>query len=139
MRLVVATFAGELPRLEPHLLPPPNAQIASNVDLARSNYQPFRAPVSVATLDKVGTIKTIYRFGQTLDSDSQYWFHWLNDTDVARGHIAGDTLERTFYTEAGQPPRWTDASLATGGGFYPTAYRDLGVPRPSSAALLTTS
>lgn len=32
-----------------------------------------------------------------------YWMSWAADVDVARGPIAGDTLERTYYTGDGVP------------------------------------
>jgi len=109
MKIEIRGVLGEIPRLEPHRLPDFNASVARNVKTFRGNAEPFRSPAFVTTLAKVGEKKAIYSFGQDLDSESQYWFHWLNDTDVARGPTTGsDTEERTYYTESGQPMRMTD-------------------------------
>jgi hypothetical protein len=132
-------FSGMIPRLLPHLLAEQNAQSALNVKLTRASLAPFRQPLIRAALVKAGAIKSIYRFLQSVSDDQQYWFHWLNDTDVVRGFVEADTLERTFFTEAGQPPQVTDASIATGGPDYPTASWQLGVPRPLSAVTLSVT
>ena len=131
MKIAIRGFLGEIPRIEAHRLPDINAVTAWNTKLFRANAEPFRAVTTVATLAKAGEKKAIYRFGQDLDSDTQYWFHWLNDTDVARGPTTGsDTEERTYYTEEGQPPRMTDATLATGGAAMPVNSYLLGLPAP---------
>jgi hypothetical protein len=78
-------------------------------------------------------ITTIFRFGRSLVSDTQYWFQWGYDVDVVKGPVVGDTTERTFWTGQGAP-KWTNATLAIPGGPpYPQAYRDLGVIAPSAA------
>jgi hypothetical protein len=134
MKIEIRGVLGEIPRLEPHRLPLLNASIARNVKNFRGNAEPFKAPNSVTTLAKAGEKKAIYRFGQELDSDTQYWFHWLNDCDVARGPTTGnDTEERTYYAEAGQPMRMTDATMATGGASMPVSSYLVGLPAPGVA------
>lgn len=62
-----------------------------------------------------------------------FWFHWLEDVDVSRGTVAGDTLERTYFTGDGAP-KMTYAGIATTGGApYPAASYTLGVPAPETA------
>src|SRR3546814_9312607 len=85
-------------------------------------------PGFVTNLAKLGTIKTIYRFGKSLDDDALHWFHFVNDADVTRGPIADDTQERTYYTEAGRPPMVTDSTLATADGSMPSVGYPLGIP-----------
>jgi hypothetical protein len=91
---------------------------------------------SLLTLPKVGTPQTIYRYGQDTVSDTQYWFHFTSDVDVARSQIAGDTSEWTFYTGDGVP-KATYSALALSGSNYPAAARRLGLPAPTGAATVT--
>lgn len=139
MRDAAKAFTGMQPRTEPHLLPAGAAQDALNVVLHRGSIQPLRAPAFVTELAKVGTKRAIYRFGKTVDDDARFWFHWLNDTDVATGPIPDDTSERVYYTEAGQPPRVTDATMATADGLMPTTWYRLGVPAPTVRATVTVT
>lgn len=139
MREAIKAFTGMLPRVEPHLLPAGASQEAMNANLQRGSLVPYMAPVKVADLAKVGTKRTIYRFGRSVDDDARYWFHWINDTDVARGAIPDDAQERTYFTEAGQPPRVTDATMATTNNLMPSAWYRLGIPAPTSRATVTVA
>ena len=65
---------------------------------------------------------TIYLFGTIVAS--RIWFHWNTDVDVVRGFIAGDTLERTFFSGGGggsSTPADDDIQVVytvTGSGVY---------------------
>lgn len=131
-------FGGMFPRLRGHLLPNDGATLAINTSLQREGVGSIMAPSFAATPAKVGVKKAIYRFGEALDSDSQYWFHWLNDTDATRGPVPDDTSERTYYTEAGQVPRVTDNSIALAGPQYPFASYALGLPAPTACSANVT-
>ena len=136
MRIAHRIFSGIAPRLDPKRLGESNAQIAVNCDLRNGTLRALRGTAAVWALTKPGTIRTIYRFGQTISDESLYWFHWTDDVDVARGQIAGDTDERTYFTgdSAYGHPRVTKASIALAGGTtYPMASYRLGVPAPASA------
>ena len=138
MKVAIRGFLGEIPRLEVHRLPDLNASAARTVKNFRGNAEPFRAPESITTLAKLGTKLAIYRFGQDLDSDTQHWFHWLNDTDVERGFVTGnDADERTYFIEAGQPMRMTDGPLATTGAAQPVSSLLVGLPAPTAAPTVT--
>lgn len=138
MKLAIRGFLGEIPRLDSHLLPDRNGSVAINAKNFRGSLEPFLAPALITTLSKVGEKKAIYRFGQELTGDTQYWFHWLNDTDVARGPTTGnDTEERTYYTESGQPMRMTDSTLATGGSAMPVSFLQTGLPAPGVKATVS--
>ncbi|MFN8760250.1 MAG: hypothetical protein ACK5XA_15755 [Tagaea sp.] len=131
MLINLPTFNGISPRTTPRLLKDTFAQIARDVKLWNGTLRPWRAPVQVAALDKVGIELTIYRFGQTEPGDSQYWFHWTTDVDVVR--IPAASGERTVFSGDG-PPKVTDAVLAlSGGGSLPNAAWTLGVPSPTTA------
>jgi hypothetical protein len=131
------SFGGISPKVSPRLLADNQAQVALNCAVFSGTIIPLPGVgATVATLTKTGTPKTIYRFGQDLISDANYWFHWTTDVDVARGQIAGDTSEWTFYTD-GVLPKATYNTLALSGTDYPTVSRPLGLPAPTAACTAT--
>jgi len=131
----VQSFGGIAPVIPARFLKDTMAQTAVNCEVFNGSLKslPDVGP-TVHTLAKTGTTKTIYRYGQDLVSDTQYWFHWLTDVDVCRGQIAGDTSEWTFYTGDG-PPKATYAAIATAGNNHPAAYRRLGIPNPDASCV----
>lgn len=135
--IVIKEFDGEAPRINPRQLPPTMAQKALNSKLW-STLKPFRNEKFVITPTKVGADKSIYRLGQGL-AETQFWMSWATDVDVARGQIAGDTTERTYFTGDGVP-KVTDASLCTTGGTnYPNVAYTLGLPRPTLTPIVSVS
>ena len=128
---VVRQFRGIAPRAEPRLLADNQAQTAIDCKLWHGSLRPLKGNSSIiASLPKSGTVRSIYRFGKSTDSDILYWFHWTYDTDVVRGFVAGDTYERTYWTGGGTEPRVTTFQLGTSGGSnYPVASWTLGLPR----------
>lgn len=133
----IKSFGGIAPKVPPRFLPDTAAQVASNCIVFNGSLQPLAGLGStVATLTKTGTPLTIYRFGQDIISDSQYWFHWTTDVDVCRSQIPGNTTEWTFYTD-GTLPKATYSALALSGSDYPTVSRPLGVPAPTNTLILT--
>ena len=129
-------MGGISPKITPELLPPNAAQVAKNVRLHNGGVASLKTPTVVATPTRVGSHQTIYRFGKN-QPDYQYWFSWSSHVNVARGPIAGDTEERTYYTGDGVPKK-TNFPLATQSGTgYPVAYYNLGVPAPTAAPSLT--
>lgn len=131
MHLTWRAMLGEIPRLEPHLLPDGNAQLAQNTKLSTGGLTPVKAPAFVLALGKTGVKKTLYRYGRNLDSDVQHWFHWLTDVDVCPGPLANDTQERVFFTGDGVP-KSTDSTMATAGTLLPSAAYRLGLPAPAT-------
>lgn len=128
-------FSGVAPKLSPNKLPPELAQIASNVRLLAGTLDSWTTPLTVLSGLAAGAFSTIYRFGQDLTSDTQYWFHWTVDVDMIKGAIANDQTERTYFTHPTLGPRMTYNTLAlTGGsGDYPWGSYPLGVPAPTVA------
>ena len=135
----IRQFKGIAPRTDPLLLADNQAQTANNCTLRHGVMTPLSANLAVAaTLAKAGTKKTIYRFGHLMPSELQYWFHWLDDVDVCKGQIFGDTSERTYYTgDSTNPPQVTNATmmLSGGGTLYPNASYTLGIPQPAATLL----
>lgn len=132
--IVFPKFSGVAPVLNPSRLPPGMAQDATDVDLLARTLRPWKGLLDVQT--GLGTTEpcSIYRFGLTLTSDTQYWMTWQGyDVDAVKAPIVADATERTLYTGNGAP-KWTNSTLAlTGGPPYPQAYRDLGVQSPAAA------
>jgi hypothetical protein len=134
---IIKTFGGISPKTPARYLQDSQAQVALNCPVFNGPLQPLLGLGSTtATLTKTGTPKTIYRFGQDALSESQYWFHWTTDVDVARAQLPNDTSEWTFFTGDGAP-KATYAALALSGSDIPTVTRPLGVPGPTSAATVT--
>jgi hypothetical protein len=133
----IKSFGGISPKVPARYLPDTAAQVANNCIVFNGSLQPLRnVGATVATLTKVGTPTTIYRFGQDIISSSEHWFHWTTDVNVCRSQIPGDTSEWTFYTGDGAP-KATYAAIALSGTNYPSVSRPLGLPAPTTAAILT--
>ena len=134
----IKQFGGVAPKVPPRYLQDSQAQVALNGPLYAGALQPLAGFGSwLLTLPKSGVIQSMYRFGQDTASDTQYWFHWTQDVDVARGPIAGDTSEKTVFTGT-DFPRITDNTLGLSGGTnYPVASYRLGVPAPTTAPAVT--
>lgn len=135
----IKSFGGISPKIPPRYLPDSGAQTALNAVVFNGSLQPLsNVSAAVATLTKVGTPATIYRFGQDSVSDSNYWFHWTSDVDVCRSQVAGDTSEWTFFTGDG-PPKATYAQIALSGSNYPSVSRPLGLAAPTQALTVSAS
>jgi len=130
-------FSGVAPKMSPNKLPPELAQTADNVRLLAGTLDAWTAPLTVLSGLTAAPTSTIYRFGQDLVSDTQYWFHWTVDVSIVKGAIANDQTERTYFVHPTLGPRLTYNTLAlTGGsGDYPWASYPLGVPAPVSAPI----
>jgi len=131
--VTLKSFGGIAPVLNARLLADSQAQTALNCPVFRGTLTSLPdLGASVHTLTKTPPPKSIYRFGQDVDADDRYWFHWATDVDVCRSQIAGDASEWTFFTGDGAP-KATYNSLALSGSNFPTASRPLGLPAPPSA------
>lgn len=131
--LKIVAFDGISPRHSPTLLGDNQAQVASNVKLFSGEVRPWRGS-SLAYTPALLFAHTIYR----LRSGSfDAWLTWLNDVDVAPGPVADTTEGRVYYTGDGSPRKTNYALATTGGGPYPHAYMEMGVPSPTVAPTVT--
>lgn len=130
-------FSGIRPKVDAQLLPDGNAQVAENVETNRGGLRGFPGMSDVVALNKPNT-KTIYRFGQSLQSANQFWFHWDTDVDVVKGPVDNDTSERTYWTGDGSP-RYTTAAYGTSGSNLPSDSWILGIANPTTPAALAAS
>ena len=131
-------FGGENRALHPMLLPENVGVISTNQKPGRGDLRPWKAPSTVATAPSGRN--TIYRMGRDVTSDTNYWLSWTTAVHVVCAPNATDTAERTYFSGgAAFAPRWTDTTMALATAPYPTAYRSLGVPAPSSVCLLSAA
>jgi hypothetical protein len=130
----LAGFNGANLALHPKLLPDGIGVSATNMKPGKGDMRPWKVPLNVATAP-FGT-KTLYRFNKDVASDTDYWFTWSDVVNVVRGFIADDSTERTYYTGDGAP-KVTDNVLGLAGSPYPTAYRTLGIPAPTTLPILS--
>lgn len=127
----IGVFRGARPRYDPKLLDIREAQVAENAKLWSGALDSFFAEKAVFFPTLNGFVRSIYWLGKA------YWLTWLEDVDVARPPIAGNTNERVYFTGT-DIPRQTDLTLATTGDgtVYPKSSYQLGVPAPVAIPLV---
>lgn len=135
--LAFSPFGGIAPKLDPLALPAPLAQEAENCRVSSGTLEAYKQPIQVYD-PTTPNLRTIYRFGQATDSDTQFWFTSQNVVDFVKGAIANDTEERTFYTGDGYP-KVTKSDMALDAAPYPTNSYRLGTPAPSTPPVATVT
>ncbi|MCW2275146.1 hypothetical protein GJ654_10450 [Rhodoblastus acidophilus] len=115
--LQLTSFAGEIPKLTPRLLPDGYARMAKNCKLVNGAIAPFRLPKTYR--ETASTTKTFYKRGSV-------WFEWAALVDVVAAPIADNRL---YVTGDGAPKMIVDSSTV-----YPLA-----VPTPASALTATVT
>lgn len=128
-------FGGMMPGIAPDLQPQEVAEYARDLTIEDGQIRKVADDLFIVTPAKAGTKVSIYKFGKAVTNDTDYWFHWLNDTDATRGPALTDASERTYYTESGQVPKVTDNSIALAGTSYPFASYTLGLPSPAAVTI----
>ncbi|GHC72627.1 hypothetical protein GCM10007320_08630 [Pseudorhodoferax aquiterrae] len=136
MRLLLQGFKGENRALHPKLLPETVGTLSRNQNPARGDLRPWRAPLQVSAVPAGRS--TIYRMGRDVASDANYWLSWAGTVHAVRGMVADDTTERTYYTGDGFP-KYTDNTIGLASTPYPSAWRRLGVPKPTAQMLVSTA
>lgn len=133
MLIQLDQFGGIMPKVAPHLLPVKQAAVAVNCRLGSGGLDPWHEPGAVSSLAKTGTIKSLYHY------NDQFWFHWLEDVDVAQAPVALDNYGRVYWTGESYPRvGGSDIVTSGGGALYPTASFKMGVPAPSAVTVAVT-
>jgi len=134
MKIQHAAFRGEVPILDPRLLPENNAQVARNLDLKRGTLKPHKGVALASSLPAIADPATLWRYDEG-NNGAGYWFSWGNqyDVDVVRSPIASDAYARVYWTGQGAPKMGSIAQLTAGTAPYPSAWFQMGVPAPESA------
>lgn len=138
MKIQHAAFRGELPILDPRLLPENNAQVAKNVDLRRGTLNAYKAPLAADSLPATINPSNLYRYDVGNDG-SGFWFSWGSayDIDVVRSPIANDPYARVYWTGQDAPKMGSLAQVTAGTGPYPSDFYQLGVPAPDTGPTAT--
>lgn len=129
MHIDIPAFSGIVPRLDRRQISAIQAQVATGCSLTSGRLQSINAPLAVSAPMTPDTV-SVFRM---VSGSTEKWLSWDRDVDVERGPIAGDTLQRIYFTGDGEP-RCTDYATATAGsGPYPAACFVLGVFAPTVA------
>lgn len=137
MKVSIRQFKALRPLVEPDLLSLGEATVATNCVVKSGALVPLRAPAPVAALPGAQAV-SVYRFGQNIVSDTQFWFQFPWDADVVKGPVDNDTEERTYITGGVIPPYKTNAVIGTSAPPYPSVVYEMGVPAPSTPPLCAT-
>lgn len=131
--IALKQFDGMYPVVNARLLKEDAATVATNAKITGGSIKAWKNATTVQAQRRVGDVRTIYLF------DGTSWFEWLTDVDVVRGPIAGDTLERTYYTGDGEPKATSNAIAIHATNPMPAASYRLGVPPPVTGPSLAVS
>lgn len=135
----LTNFLGIAPKISPELLGVQFAQIAMNLNCYSGDLLPYRTPKEVANTYRGAGVQTIYPLRDPNDATVNKWLAWLTDVDIAVPTTLDEEEQRIYYTGDGVP-KVTDYSLAvSGGGPYPVASYDLGLPLPSVKPVASAS
>lgn len=132
MKLTIAGFDGEFPRMSKTMLPDNGASKASNVRLYSGELRTWNGPLFDYDTETAG-LKTIFRF-ENPSTLAHVWLAWSTDVDVQRSSLDDTTDFRLYYTGDGTPKKtnWSMASTPdTVGHPYPGDYLEMGVPAPT--------
>jgi hypothetical protein len=138
MKVTLGGFSGANKARHPKLLPDAAGVNSLNQKPGRGDFRPWQA-VSDPVAAVPGGRSTIYRMGRDVRTNANYWLTWATRVHVMRGYDGQDVTERTYFTGNGTP-KWVDNTFALGGGGpYPVATRELGVPAPASALVAASN
>jgi len=127
-------FLGANKALNPKLLGDLMAVDSLNHWPDKGDLRPWKIPLAHTTIGS--SKKTIHMLGRDAIADTIYWLEWTTVVHAVLSFRSTDTTKRTYYTGSG-PPKVTDNIIGLSGAPYPTAYRDLGIPKPVLAPTIT--
>jgi hypothetical protein len=132
----IIKFLGQAPKISPELLPDAAAQTAFNVKLYSGDLIPYRLPLLVDNVGRVGDIKTLYALRDPV-TDERKFLTWTTDVDIVTASDSSDEEQRFYYTGDGVP-KVSNYEVATAGSEpYPNNFYELGLPLPDT--VLSTS
>lgn len=135
-RIHIDRFLGIAPKVGDTALNPRQAQRALNAKLWSAKLRAMNGMAVSAALAKTGDIKTIYLYNDQTD-----WLAWTQDVNAVPGPIAGDTLEKVYFTGTDKP-RVTNNDIFEDnavGTFRPPDSYILGIPAPVGPPVATDS
>lgn len=141
MKIRWDVFNGIRPRQSRAKLPPGYGQVATNVRARSGDLESWASPSLEQTLPKAGPITSLFLMAR------QFFLHFAEDVDFARGPIPAETNdeERTYFTGL-DCPRVTTRELATeafspefANKHYPYDSLKLGMPAPENEATVESA
>jgi len=126
-------FGGMIPAIDSRLLPPSNAERATNLWLYSGDLQGMRVPVDIHTLDNPAA-RYVYRVPKAASDvahiNDSYWLEFENiNTLVVKSPLAQATDDLYYWANATAVPGYTTKQRLEDGD--PALV--LGVPAPSTA------
>jgi hypothetical protein len=138
MKIAFAGFKGELPILDPTLLPASNAQKSRNAYLKKGTLKSEKGPALMTGISGVVDPSSLF-FYPSGNNGQGYWFVWGNDlkVDAVKSMLADDAWKRVYWTGDGPPKMGSIAEITSGSGPYPSSNFRLGIPAPTDAPIVT--
>lgn len=133
MKVSLRVFTGMRPVCASDLLKPGEATSAINTLLTGGDLAPYYNPLQITALTSASPVLSIYRYGQSSTSETQYWFQSTNDCNFVKGPVDQDTEEKTYFTGHLSYPAKTKNTVATTSSPYPTTSYPMGLQKPASA------
>lgn len=130
-KILFRGFKGEIPRLEPHLLPDVNAQLAVDCEFDSGALTPIKDGFELATMAN-NPAKGVYT------EDGLLFYSWPVETIAFPSPLAEDSFNRIYYLSPseGLLKVVTKAGM-TGNGPTPTGAVRAGVPNPTTKPTLS--
>jgi hypothetical protein len=135
--ITLAGFTGSAQAPDPRLLAESVGTLVLDAYPGTGDLRPLMQALAVASVPAGTQRRTIYRLGADAPNDASYWFQWTSDVSVRRGFDGNDATERVYYTGNGSP-KWSNNAIGISGGPpYPQGERELSVPAPLAAPIVT--
>lgn len=133
MKLAFGAFRGEIPILDPRLLPESAAQEARNLYLKRGTLKPEREPLEISGVSNLSNPSSLYRYPGG-NNGQGFWLVWGSGrhVDVVKSPLANDDFKRVYWTGDGTPKMGGLSEITSGSPPYPKVSFRLGVPSPES-------
>ena len=125
-------YKGEIPAIEPHLLPNGAAQFAENCQFSRGSLQSMKDGLAIGSMQS-NPVKGIYT------ENGLSFYTWPTETLAFRSPIIGDAYNRMYFLNLAEGVFKATSTLSmAGNGPTPlpgNSFRT-GVPRPTAAPVL---
>lgn len=132
----LSDFAGVNSRVQPRFLPAGVGTYSVNqIPVRDGNLAPWKTALPIPSVVIPSGRQTIYRYGGGLN-EALFWLSWPGRVHIVESLDSSDATQRIYYSGDGAP-KWTDNTIAVASAPFPTAYRDLAIPKPSAAPTVT--
>lgn len=123
--ITIPAFSGVNNALAPRLIEVSKSTDAKNCLFRNGNLVALKNNSIETTPALAPNAKSLFLY------EDVHWFSWTNVVDAVPSTIAQDQFERVYFTGDGVP-KYTNSSIATGGGVLPFASYELGLDNPEA-------